>query len=169
MARQPRSKLPLEDLQNLFAFAQSPQEHRYRANIQRMSGQPEQMRSYPVQLRKNGADVMRARWHGQSHHLLNGFYPDQTVGDRGNVIQTVPVRGDHGVHPVLGDLFHPSMEKTNVAINVDYGFAVELEDDAQHTVSRRMLWPHVERHLGAIEQRLFGCCDFYLMHIVRNL
>jgi hypothetical protein len=28
------------------------------------------------------------------------------------------------------------------------------------------LRPHVEHHFGAIEQRLSGCGDLYLMHIV---
>ena len=71
------------------------------------------------------------------------------------------------VHAVLGDLLHAAMEITDVAIEIHDGFAVELENHAQHAVRRRVLRPHVQHHLRAVEQCLLSCRDFYLMH-VRN-
>jgi hypothetical protein len=56
------------------------------------------------------------------------------------------------------------MKKPDVAIEVDDGLAVEAKDDAQNAVRRRVLRPHVENHLRAVEQRLSGGGDFYLMH-----
>jgi hypothetical protein len=56
------------------------------------------------------------------------------------------------------------MEKANIAIEIHYRLAIEFQDHAQHAVSGRMLRPHVENHLGAIEQSFSGCGDFYLMH-----
>ena len=68
------------------------------------------------------------------------------------------------VHAVLGDLLHAAMEITDIAIEIDDGFAIEPEDHAQHAVRRRVLRAHVQHHLRAVEQCFLSCCDFYLMH-----
>jgi len=43
--------------------------------------------------------------------------------------------------------------------------AVELENDAQNAVRRRMLRAHVQHHFWAVEQRFSGGGDLYLVHI----
>ena len=77
-------------------------------------------------------------WHGEPHHLLDRLNPDQSIRNGGDVIEPVPVRRDHRVHPILGDLLHAAMEITNVTIEIDYRLAIELENDTQHPVSGRM-------------------------------
>ena len=134
MTSQARAKLSFENLQNLFAFAQRPKQNRNRADIERVRRQPEQVRSDAIQLSKNCAEVMSARRHGKTHHLLDRFDPNQTVGNCGNVIEPIPVGRDHRVHAVLGDLLHAAMEIADVAIEIDDCLAVELQDHAQHAV-----------------------------------
>src|SRR4051812_34488434 len=107
---------------------------------------------------------MSARRDGQTHHLLDGFDPDQTIRDSGDVVEPIPVGRDHRILPVLGDLLHAAMQESDVAIKINDGLAIEPQDDTQHAVRRRVLRPHVENHLRAIEQRLSGCRDLYLMH-----
>src|ERR1051325_7679308 len=50
-----------------------------------------------------------------------------------------------------------AMQESDVAVEIDDGLAVELKDDPQHAMRRRMLRPHVQDHLGAVEQLLSGC------------
>src|SRR5215217_6952801 len=111
---------------------------------------------------------MRARWNREAHHLLDCFDPDETIRNGGDVIEAIPVRRDLRVHAVLGDLLHTAMEVTDIAIEIHNGFAIELENHAQHTVRRRMLRPHVQHHLRAVEQCLLSCRYLYLMHFELN-
>ena len=64
VTRQSRAKLPFENLQNLFAFAQRPEQNGDGADIERVRCQPEQVRSDAIELSKNRAQVMRARRNG---------------------------------------------------------------------------------------------------------
>src|SRR5262249_34082377 len=128
MTGQARAELALEDLENFFALTKRPQQNRNSADVQRVCSQPEQMRSNSIQLSKNRANVMSPRRNGESHHLFDGLNPDQPVGNGGDVIKPIPVRGDHRVHAILGNLFHAAMQVADVAIEVDNSLAVELED-----------------------------------------
>jgi hypothetical protein len=38
------------------------------------------------------------------------------------------------------------MQKANVWGDIDDGFAVKLDHEAQHTVGAGVMWPHVEHH-----------------------
>src|SRR5215213_5642300 len=149
--RQSRAELLLENLQNLLALAQRPEQHRERAYVQRVSGEPEQVRGDSVKLGQNRAYVVRARRDFQAHHLLDGLDPDEPVRDRGDVVEPVPVGRYHRVEAVLGYLLHPAVQESYVAVEVYDGLAVEAQDDPQHAVGRRVLRPHVQDHLGVVE------------------
>src|SRR5918911_2303476 len=164
VAGQARAELPLEDFQNLFALAQRPQEHRHRADVQGVGGEPEQVRSDAVQLGQDGAYVVGARRDGKPHHLLDRLDPDQPVRDRRDVVETIPVRRDHRILAILCDLLHPAMQEAYVAVEINHRLAIEPQDDAQHAMRRRVLRPHVQDHFGAIEQRLSGGRYLYLVH-----
>ena len=122
------------------------------------------MRSNTIQLSQNRAEVMSSARHIQAHHLLDRLDPNKSIGDCGNVVQTIPVRRDHRVHAVFGNLFHAAMQVADIAIEIDHGLAVELQHHAQNSVRGRMLRPHVERHLRGVQHRLLSRGDFYLMH-----
>ena len=84
------------------------------------------MRSNPVKFSENRAEVMSAWRNVEAHHLLDCFNPNQSIRNCGDIIEPVPVRRNHGVHAVLGNLFHAAMQVTDVAIKIDYGFSVKL-------------------------------------------
>jgi hypothetical protein len=109
---------------------------------------------------------VRARRHFESEHLFDRLHPQETVRDGGDVIEPVPVGRDHRIETMLRDLLHAPMQVADVAIEIDDGLAVEFENNAQDAVRRRMLRPHVQHHLGAVQQGLFSDGDFYLMHTV---
>ena len=122
------------------------------------------MRGNAVEFGKDRSNVVSAWRYDQSHHLLDCFDPHQTIGNGCDVVKPVPIRGDHCVHAIFGNLLHAAMKKTDVAIEIHYSLAVEFQDDAQHTVRRWMLRAHIEDHLRAIEQGLLSCSDLYLVH-----
>src|SRR5881394_1574139 len=101
----------------------------------------------------------------ESHNLLDRFDPDQAVRHRRDVVEPIPVRRDHRVHAILGNLLHTAMEVADVAVEIDYGLAVELKNHTQHAVRRRMLRPHVERHLWRIQKGFSSGGYFDLMHL----
>ena len=119
---------------SFLAFAQRPEQHGNRADIERVRGEPEQVRCDAVQFGKNSAQVMCSRRNREAHHLFDCLNPDEAIGNRGDVIKTIPVRSDHRVHAILGNLFHAAMQVTDVAVEIYNCFAVESQDDAQHTV-----------------------------------
>src|SRR6185437_10576175 len=67
VTRQARTKLSLENLQNLFALTQGPEQNSDGADVECVRGEPEQVRRDAIKLGQNRAQVMRARWHGQTH------------------------------------------------------------------------------------------------------
>ena len=89
--------------------------------------------------------------------LLDRLAVAQPVGDRSDVIHAIDVGIEHRVGAVLGNLFHAAMQVADDALGAQNFFAVELEDDAQHAVRRRMLRSHVEDH--SVRQERF--CPWY--------
>src|SRR5207245_11252888 len=87
-----------------------------------------------------------------------------SVRERGNVTKPISVGRDHRIGAILRDLFHPAMQVPDLAIEIDHGFAIELQKHPQEAVRGWMLRPHVEGHHGAVEQRLLSCGNLYLMH-----
>src|SRR5215471_6886618 len=112
---------------------------------------------------------MSAAGHVESHHLLDSFYPYQSVRNRRDVIKSIPVRSDHRVHAVLGNFLHPAMEIADVAVEIDDRLAIKLQDHAQHAMGAGVLRPHVERHLWRVEQGLTSGGNFDLMHITNRV
>src|SRR5215831_3865637 len=108
---------------------------------------------------------MSAAGHVESHHLLDSFYPYQSVRNRRDVIKSIPVRSDHRVHAVLGNFLHAAVEIADVAIEIDDRFTIKLQHHAQHAVRAGMLRPHVEGHLWRVKQGLTSSGYFDLMHI----
>ena len=76
--------------------------------------------------------------------LLDCLAVAQPVGDGSDVIHAIDVGIEHRVGAVFANLFHPAMQVADHALGAQNLLAVQLEDDAQHAVRRRMLWPHVE-------------------------
>ncbi len=99
--RQPRAAIVLENLQYLFALAKGVQEDGHRADIERVSTQPEQMAGDAVQLRHDDADVLRARRRRDAEHLLDGFAVSETIGNRRDVVHAIERRNKLAVGLML--------------------------------------------------------------------
>src|SRR5712692_6091294 len=154
----PRADEVFEYLENLFAFAKAVQQHGDRADVHRVSAQPEQMRSDALKFGQNHSQVLGALWHFDLEHLLDAFNVAKIIGDSSHVIEPVPVRRDHRVGVVLADFFNAAMQEADVAVETDHRLAVQLQYDSQHPVCRGMLRTHVEHHLFGIEERLLALC-----------
>ena len=57
---------------------------------------------------------------------------------------------------VFRDLLVTAVEETDVRIGGVDDFAIEFENQAQHAVSRRMGWAHVQNH--ALADEIVGLC-----------
>lgn len=74
---------------------------------------------------------------GQSETLL--------VGHHGDVVETVEVGEGLEVGPILAQLLGTAMQQADVRVGTNNLFTLELENQAQHAVSGRMLGTEVDR------------------------
>ena len=86
-----------------------------------------------------------------AHQLFDGRRVGEAVVHRAHVIHAIGERDDALVVDILGVFFEVSMQVADVRSSVFDDLAVGLELDAQHTMGRRMLRPHVEDHLAFFE------------------
>jgi hypothetical protein len=61
------------------------------------------------------------------------------------------VRNEFVIRAVLGNLLIAAMEIADLRDCGEHGFPVELDEQTQHTVRRRMLGTHVQHH-GVIQR-----------------
>ena len=104
------------------------------------------MRRNPLQLDHHHADVLRAFW---NFHPQKFFYRQaihQVVPQRIQVIHPVRQRDGLGIGFVLARFLDSGMEITQVWDRFQDCFSVELQQNAQHAVGRRVLRSHVEDH-----------------------
>ena len=88
--------------------------------------------------------------------LFDRFAVAEAVRDRGDVIHAVDIGIEHRVGAVLADFFHAAVQVADDAFGAENFFSVELQDDAEHAVSRRMLRSHVDDEFVGIEIGLLG-------------
>src|ERR1051325_8773834 len=81
MTRQTRAKLPFEDLENLFAFAQRPEQNGDRADVERVRCEPQQVRRDAIEFGKNGAQVVCSRFR-REHTTCAPFLPNSIASRR---------------------------------------------------------------------------------------
>ena len=98
------------------------------------------MRGNSRQLAANDADELTAR--RQILFDPQKFLHSERIGDivrqRGKIIQPIRVRDELGVSHVLGDFFIAAMQEADIRCRFGDDLAVQLEDDAQDSMRRRM-------------------------------
>src|SRR5581483_4688789 len=151
--RQPRATIFLDNLQDLFAIAECVEQRRHCAYIERVRAEPHLVASDPLQLREDDADVLRARWRFHVDQGFDRLAVAQPVGDGRNIVHAIDVGREHRVGAAFADLLDTAVQVADHALGAEHLLAVELQDDAQHTVRRRMLRAHVEDELVGIEDR----------------
>ena len=127
----------------VFALAEAVQEHRHRADVERVRAEPQQMIQDARDLVEHHADVLRAQRHFDAEQLLDRHAVRVLVAHHRHVVEPVHVRQrlDEGL--VLGELFGGPVQQADVRIGALDHLAVELEHQAQHAVRRRMLRPEI--------------------------
>jgi hypothetical protein len=83
--------------------------------------------------------------------LLEGQDAGPLAEERADVLERVEIGDRVVVVGVLAQLLDAAMEIAEDRVKVDDDLAVELENDPEHAVGRRVLRPHVDVHLAVAE------------------
>ena len=110
------------------------------------------MRQDPVQLGREDPDVLGAARHLDVEELLEGEDARPLAEQRADVLERVEVGDRVVVVGVLAELLDAAMEVAEDRIEVDDLLALELQDDPEHAVGRRVLGSHVDEHLAVAER-----------------
>ena len=117
----------------------------------------------------DGVDPVR---HLDPGELLDREHVRQVVHHAAEVVDTVGVRDEAVPGLALGHLLGTTVVVANVWHAVDDLFAVQLQDDTEGTVSRRVVRAQVEEHIvlvfaGTLHAPVFGaeaCGFFFQLH-----
>src|SRR6476646_11803664 len=126
-------------------YGDGSQVERQRADTQEVSGDPRQFAT-------NNSNKLAARSQLliNSKQFLNGEHVSDVIGQRCKIIQSIRVRDELGISHAFGDLFIAAVQITDVRPCPGNNLAIQLEHDAEHSMRRRMRWPHIEKHRFAM-------------------
>ena len=142
-----------------------------RPEVQRGGAGAKQVIADPRQLGDDDANVLAARRQLDVEQLLDGVVPSHLVHGRADVVLAVDNRDVLVEIEVFPQFLEPGMEIADVGYGIHDPLAVELEDQPERGVRRRMLRPEVQRPggllrlghgLGWVEQ--FGCHPISLVN-----
>jgi hypothetical protein len=123
------------------------------AEVQREPAQEQRVARDPVQLARTGTRMYSARrGTSTSRSLLVGRDRRPLAEQRRDVLERVDLADRLVVVRVLDQLLDAAVEVAEDRVDVDDALAVELEDDAEHAVRRRVLRAHVQEHLAVAER-----------------
>src|SRR5262249_33600318 len=131
VSRESRADEVFKNLEDLFALAKTIKQNRDGSDIDRVRAKPQQMRSYSLEFRQNHSKLLGALWHFDLKQPFDSLDVTEVSRNRGDVVEAIPVRRDHRVGVVFGDLLNASMQIADVAIQIHDGLAVQLQYDPQ--------------------------------------
>ena len=145
-----------QHVDDLVALDERPQDRRQAAEVERHPAEEQGVAGDPVELGREDADVLGAARDLDVHQLLEGEDRRPLVEQRADVLERVRVADRLVVVGVLAQLLDAAMEVAEDRVEVDDLLAVELEDDPEHAVGRRVLRAHVDEHLAVAERVELG-------------
>ena len=153
----PRARDALVELHQLLALLEPPEHRRERADVHRVARDGEQVVEDPRDLEEHRADHLRAARHRRVRQRLHRHRVPLLLRHHRDVVEAVEVRQRLLVVLVLDQLLGAAVEEADVRVGALDHLAVELEDEAQHAVRRRVLRAEVERevldlHLVGVHQ-----------------
>ena len=95
------------------------------------------------------ANGLATRGQLPAHELFNGTGVSNVVGKWGEVIKAVGIRHKLVVVHALRNLLITTVKVADVRVTLGDDFAVELKNEAQHTVCGWVRWAHIQHHLFA--------------------
>ena len=138
----------LIEIHNFFTLAKAVDEDGHGADIQRMAGQPDEVAFDAGQLGQQYTDHLGPLGNlvGQPQKLFHRQHVTEIVVHRSQVIESVG-QGQHlMISPMLGELLDTTVQKADVRDRFHHCLAIQLQNQAQHPVSRGMLGTHIDGH-----------------------
>ena len=139
----PRARHPLVELHQLLALLEPPQERRHRANVERHGGDVEEVVHDPGNLGEQHPDVFRALGNLELQQVLDRQDVRVLLAHHRDVIETIEIADALEIGAVFDQFLGATVEQPDVRVGALDHLAVELEDEPQHPVGRRMLRPKV--------------------------
>ncbi len=140
-----------QHLDDLVALDEAPQDRGQAAEVEGEPAHEQGVAGDPVQLAREDPDVLGPARDLDVVELLEGDHRRPLAEQRADVLERVHVADRLVVVGVLAQLLDAAVEVAEDRIEVDDLLAVDLEDDPQDAVGRRVLGPHVEEHLAVAE------------------
>src|SRR5581483_2494887 len=137
-----------KDIQDHLAFAEAVEEDALRTQVERARPQPDEMASNALKLGENDTSIfdLIADLIFDAQQFLNGQGIAQVIAERSQVIHAVGKHQRLVIRLGLGSLFDAGMQKADIRDSLDHRLALDSEDEAQHTMSAWVLWPHIDGH-----------------------
>ena len=129
----------------LLALAERIQEHGHGAEVERVRTDPHQVVEDARDLVEHRADPLRTLRHFDAEQVLDGAYIGVLVAHHRDVVEPVHVADRLVVGLRFGQLLGAAMEQPDMRVGTDHGFAVHLEDQAQHAMRSGMLRAEIHR------------------------
>ena len=141
----------LEQLVDLLALLERPEERRVRADVDAGRAEPHEVRDDARQLAGDHAQHRAPLGDLDAEQPLGAEREGDVVAGRVEIILTVGPRDDLIVLAILADLLEPAVQVADVRNAPHHRLAVELEHQPEHAVRRRVLGPEVDEHVLAFE------------------
>mmetsp|Transcript_4758 Transcript_4758/g.11747 ORF Transcript_4758/g.11747 Transcript_4758/m.11747 type:complete len:443 (+) Transcript_4758:85-1413(+) len=137
----------LVELHHLLALLERPEHGRERADVERVRRESEQVVEAPRDFGEQHANVLRAQGHLDAEQLFAREGVPLLLHHHRDVVESVEVRKCLHVRLVLAQFFRSSVQEPDVRVRAFDHLSVHFQDEAEHTVRRRVLRPKVEREV----------------------
>ena len=136
----------LEQPQDLLAVAEAVGHRGERAHLEAAGRERDEVRGDALELERDDADQLGARRDvvDDAEQLLDGEDVARLVGDAREVVHARHERDGLGPGAVLEVLLDAGVQVADAAAGLGDRLALQLEDEAQHAVRRRVLRTHVD-------------------------
>ena len=122
-----RARHGLVAVHQVFALAERVQEHRHRADVERVRAYPQEVVQDARDLVEHHADVLRTQRHFDAEQLFDRHYVRVLVAHHRHVIEAVHVRDRLDERAVLGEFFCRPVQEADMRVGAFDDFAVHLE------------------------------------------
>ena len=126
----------LEQVEDRVALAKRVPEHRDRAEVERRRAEPDQVRVDPVELEKEGAQVLGPRRDLELEQPLDRAAERLHVEEVGDVVHPLDERDHLPVALVLAGLLDPGVHVADHRLQVEHLLALEADQQPQDPVGR---------------------------------